>query len=104
MTTRTPDTDEIAELKKAFAELQANVAELNASLQQVLHQQTEAGSAEEATEDDLELLRQRLATLRERGEVAARELAREVEQHPLASVGIAFGIGYLLARLTGGLR
>jgi len=105
MNARNASHDELEELKQAFESLRADVAALNERLQQVLGQ----SAASEATADteeaaDLEALRRKIEELRNSGEAAARELAREVEAHPLLSVGVAFGIGYLLARVTGALR
>ncbi len=105
MNARNASHDELEELKQAFESLRADVAALNERLQQVLGQ----AAAAEATADteeaaDLEALRRKIDELRDSGEAAARELAREVEAHPLLSVGVAFGIGYLLARVTGALR
>ena len=107
MSARTPSQDELQELRQAFESLRADVAALNENLQQVLQSRAaepgENGSDEE-TAPDLEALRRKAEELRENSEAAARELAREVEAHPLLSVGVAFGVGYLLARITGAFR
>ncbi len=107
MSTRTTSQDELDELRQAFESLRADVAALNDSLQQVLQSRTneagETGNEGEAV-SDLEALRRKVEELRDSSETAARELAQEVEAHPLLSVGVAFGIGYLLARITGAFR
>lgn len=104
--------DDVQTLKSEFEDLRADVAALNENLQRLLQRQEAAsaagaGESETATEespDELEALRRKVEDLRNSGEEAAEELAREVEQHPLLSVGIAFGAGYLLARITGAIK
>ncbi len=105
----TAKQDDVETLKSEFESLRAEVASLAESLQQFIQQQsagaesaTEEGEGEPASGEELnewEALRQRLEAAREGGEQAVRELRNEVEQHPLASIGIALGLGYLLARL-----
>lgn len=110
MTSRTTSQDELEELRQAFESLRADVAALNDRLQQVLQSrpaesaEAETGSGGEDVAPDLEALRRKAEELRQSGEAAARELAREVEAHPLLSVGVAFGVGYLLARISGAFR
>ena len=100
----TAKQDEIEALKSEFESLRADVASLAESLNQFLNQQSattdqQSGSATGEGQDEWEVLRERLDAARAGGEQAVRELRSEVEQHPLASVGIALGLGYLLARL-----
>ena len=41
----------------------------------------------------------KLDSLRIQDEKVVRDLAAEVEQHPLASIMAAFGLGYIIAKL-----
>ncbi|MCG6885836.1 MAG: hypothetical protein LJE74_01345 [Proteobacteria bacterium] len=101
--------DEVDALKSEFESLRADVASLTDSFQEFLKQQSaRAGKGHEGKENvtstdeadsEWEVLRQRLEAARAGGEQVVRELRSEVEQHPVASVGIALGLGYLLARL-----
>lgn len=101
--------DDVEALKSEFESLRADVASLADNLQQFLNQQstrTEHATGDEGNEqptdeplNEWEELRERFDAARAGGEQAVRELSSEVEQHPLASIGIALGVGYLLARL-----
>lgn len=106
----TTKQDDVEALKSEFESLRADVASLAESLQQFLNQQsartghaTEEEEGEppldEALKEEWEALRERLDAARAGGEQAVRELRSEVEQHPLASIGIALGLGYLLGKL-----
>lgn len=101
--------DEMDALKSEFESLRADVASLTESFEQFLNQQSgpggnasgqeeQAGPSDEAL-SEWEVLRQRLEAARTGSEQAVRELRSEVEQHPVASVGIALGLGYLLGKL-----
>lgn len=98
--------DDVEALKSEFESLRADVAALAESLNQFLNQQSSQATGEEGSEpapeegqNEWEVLRQRIEAARAGGEQAARELRAEVQQHPLTSVGIALGLGYLLARM-----
>ena len=111
MTTRSTKDEEIRALKEELESLRADVAALSGNLKELLESRGVTGqtapvpeSGSEESLDDLEALRRKIAELRESGSAAAEELAREVETHPLLSLGVAFGAGYLLARITGVFR
>ena len=110
MTSRATKDDEIRELKAQLESLRADMAALTRNLETVLEER-QAGrqkAAAEGPEDeavgDLEALQRKLEALRQSGSAAAERLAQEVENHPLLSLGMAFGAGYLLARITGVFR
>ena len=42
-----------------------------------------------------------LELARDRGEQLLEELANEIRKHPLRSAAAAFGIGFIIAKLTG---
>jgi len=96
--------DDIASLREDLAALAANVR----ILMDRQENQT-PGSESTATESDSpgessdqwEDFQIKLAEARAHGEKAAKELSAEVEQHPLASVAVAFGIGFVVARVLG---
>jgi len=111
MTTRATKDEEIRELKAQLESLRADMAALTRNLETVLEERQTAGrqkAAAEGPEDevvgDLEALQRKLEALRQSGSAAAERLAQEVENHPLLSLGVAFGAGYLLARITGVFR
>ncbi len=101
--------DDVEALKSEFESLRADVASLADNLQQFLNQQSERTAHDTEDEgneqspdealNEWEALRERFEAARAGGEQAVHELRSEVEQHPLASIGIALGVGYLLAKL-----
>jgi hypothetical protein len=44
--------------------------------------------------------RQKFEEARTRGEKVVKELAVEIERHPLGSIAAAFGIGFIIAKLS----
>lgn len=75
------------DLHAAVAELSAQIQEMAENGQENLKSKLQAGA---------ERLRDMVGTARDRGEHAAEELRDQVKDHPLMSVGIAFGVGFLL--------
>jgi len=57
---------------------------------------------EDEFDEQREKLRARFNSARERGKGVVDELEEHVNEHPLGSLLTAFGIGYILARLSGG--
>lgn len=64
------------------------------------------GSAWQRSRREWAEFQQKLREAREQGEHAAEELTEEIRRHPLTSVAIAAGVGYLIARILsiGGRR
>lgn len=101
--------DELAALRKDFERLREDVAALTealrAAVQGAAGAQSAPGSDEgsESRPDDTEKwqeLRDRFEQTREHSREAIQDVEAEVRRHPLASLAIAFGVGYLYARLT----
>jgi ElaB/YqjD/DUF883 family membrane-anchored ribosome-binding protein len=113
MTNKTQVKDDAVDLKADFEELRADVAELANSFKAFLAaQQTKAGTAAseageaasavlEGENDDNEWqeFRRKLGEARLHSEQAIDDIGEEVAQHPLASLAVAFGVGYLAAKL-----
>lgn len=111
-------TDELAALKADFDQLREDVAAINEGLRTLLQreqaaegrraesgdqaatEETPAGSAGEEAEDEWQILRDRFEETRRHGEQTLDDLEQEVVRHPLASLALAFGVGYLYARMT----
>lgn len=93
--------DDVETLKEDIERLRADVAELARTLRGVLKDRLDTTAGDEAAgaENEWAAFREKLEAARAGSEEAARELRKEVEAHPLASLGVAFGAGYLLARL-----
>ena len=119
MTSKPQDTtqakDELADLKADFGNLREDVAELANSFKAFLDGQqphastkpasTKEGTAAEATgpageeESEWQEFRRKLDEARQHTEQTIDDLNEEVVQHPLASLAVAFGVGYLAAKL-----
>ena len=109
---KSQDKDELAALKVDYDHLREDVAELASSFKAFLEaqktrvtpQQGEAGEAagsagEEEGETEWQEFRRKLDEARLHSEQAIDDLGQEVVQHPLASLAVAFGVGYLAAKL-----
>ncbi len=103
--------DELAALRKDFDRLREDVAALTEALRAAVQggagpqAESASGSGEgaESPSGDTEKwqeLRDRFEQTREHSREAIADVETEVKRHPLASLAIAFGVGYLYARLT----
>ena len=96
--------EELQVLKDDLSKLRGDVADLVGVLKALGLEQVDA--TRESVEDELQAQRERLRALlaraRERGRGAADELEQHVNEHPVGSLLTAFGIGYILAKLSGG--
>ncbi len=92
--------EELASLRKDFEQLREDVAGLTEALQAVLAARREGGEEGAGEEAQWEQVRERVEQTRRHGREALDDLEVEVARHPLASLALAFGVGYLYARLT----
>lgn len=103
--------DELAALRKDFERLREDVAALTEALRAAVQggagpqaqSASDTGEGSESPSDDTEKwqeLRDRFEQTREHSREAIQDVEAEVRRHPLASLAIAFGVGYLYARLT----
>ncbi len=113
MTNKTQVQDDSIDLKADFEDLRADVAELANNFKAFLEAQqksasTENGEADAAAsvtpegendENEWQELRRKLGEARLHSEKTIDDLNEEVAQHPLASLAVAFGVGYLAAKL-----
>jgi hypothetical protein len=107
MTEKTHDK-ELDALKADIASLREEIAGLAAGVKKFagIHaEQPHAAAQQEgnATGEDgpgvWEDLLHKFDSSRVQGEKVVRDLAAEVEQHPLVSIMAAFGLGYIIAKL-----
>lgn len=98
--------EEMQTLKDDVAKLRADVSDLVGLLRDLGSEKV--GEARASVEEDIEELRERLRTAvggaKERGQKAADEVEERIAQHPLSSLLAAFGIGFIIAKLTNGGR
>ena len=101
-------SSEIRQLREDFAALQNDVAEITALLRELGADRFE--DAKSSTADTLregrEQFRRRVDAARARGQETIDEIGDTIGGHPLGSVAMAFGIGFLVAKLleVGGRR
>jgi ElaB/YqjD/DUF883 family membrane-anchored ribosome-binding protein len=86
-------------LKGEIQRLREQVAELSAERAEGAPGKGEGDSHPDKTMGPLEELLHKFDSSREQGEKAVKDLAEEVERHPLVSVMAAFGLGYVVAKL-----
>ena len=98
--------DEIQVLKDDVSKLRSDVADLVAMLKDLglskVHETRE--NLEDELREQREKLRAEFNRARERGKSAVDDFEQQVGMHPLGSLLTAFGIGYIIARLSGGGR
>lgn len=112
MTTQTEQQDELDALKDDLAALRDDVSAIAASLREFVSQAGQAkhaddstGGAEtepldsEAAENQWQEFKRKLEETRGHGEQTMQDVSEEVTRHPLASIAVAFGVGYVTAKL-----
>lgn len=111
MTNKTQD--EVGNLKSDFEDLRADMTELANSFKAFLEaQQTQASAGgaaagevsgattnDDKDETEWQEFRRKLDEARQHSEQTLEDINEEVAQHPLASLAVAFGVGYLAAKL-----
>lgn len=98
--TQKKEHEELEALKSEIDRLRKQVAELSTAREGKTHAQEGEGSGlHEAVRGPLEELLHKFDSSREQGEKVVKDLAEEVERHPLVSVMAAFGLGYVVAKL-----
>ena len=92
---------ELAALKADIARLREEIAGLTAGVKKSAGIHAEQPHAADRGEDHgvWADLFHKFDSSRAQGEKVVRDLAAEVEQHPLVSIMAAFGLGYIIAKL-----
>ena len=100
----TEETPGMEALKEELATLRSDVASLVATLGKI-----SASKVEEATDSVTETLEEggnwndmksQIEQARAQGEQLSKDLGEEVSRHPIASIAIAFGIGYIASKIV----
>ncbi len=100
MTTRTQNQD-VEALKEELASLRTDVASL---VEAMKHEQravttSDKPQGEESGSEQWNELKAKIEEARQQSEQISREVSEEVRRHPLASIAIAFGIGYIASKI-----
>jgi len=99
----TAEAADMESLKEELATLRSDVASLVASLGNITKSRVE-----EATDSVTETLEEssnwndmksQIEQARAQGEQLSQDLSEEVTRHPLASIAIAFGVGYIASKI-----
>ena len=96
--------EELQVLKDDVTKLRSDIAGLVDLFKELgLQKVNEArGTIEDELDEQREKLKARFNSARERGKGTVEDLEQHVTEHPLGSLLTAFGIGYILAKLSGG--
>ena len=100
----TEETPEMESLKEELANLRSDVASLVASLGKI--SQSKVAEATDSVTETLEEntnwddMKSQIERARAQGEQLSQDLSEEVSRHPLASIAIAFGIGYIASKIV----
>lgn len=103
MTSRT-ESPEVEALKAEFNKLRAEVAMLVESMKKDQHSAAESSNnpGTDETETDTsqwEDFKAKIERARNQTETIQRELSEEVRKHPITSIAVFFGIGYLISKI-----
>jgi len=94
--------EELDSLKEGFMKLRNDVADLfNHAFG---FGRSGAEMARDYGTDTMESLKQRFSDMRSRGEEQMHSLEHKVQEKPFASAVIAFGVGFVLAKMMGHRR
>lgn len=93
---------ELDGIKDSFAQLKHDMVDLFSRAFGL--GRTGADVAKGQASDAVENLKQRLSELKERGSDRVAVVGKKIEENPVPAALIAFGVGFLLAKLLGGGR
>ena len=95
--------DEVDVLKADITKLRDDFKEFAALLKDAAAgDRAQAGAASSLFGQSWEDLAKRIDDARKQGDETMQDLAEQVKQHPLASVALAFGVGYVIAKIMSG--
>jgi ElaB/YqjD/DUF883 family membrane-anchored ribosome-binding protein len=100
---RTPETNvdrmtgDVDDIKSSFVQLRSDVVELfNNAFGLGKHG---VGAAKDGAADAMEVLKERLDELKGKGVKKFESVERSIEDNPLPAALIAFGVGFVIAKL-----
>jgi ElaB/YqjD/DUF883 family membrane-anchored ribosome-binding protein len=96
--------EEMQVLKDDVEKLRSDISDLVGLLKDLGLQKIDEtrGTVEEELQEQREKLRVVLGRARERGKSAVDDVEQQMTEHPLGTLLTAFGIGYIIAKLSGG--
>ena len=96
--------EEMQILKDDVAKLRADITDLVGLLKDLGLQKVDEtrGNVEEELKEQRAKFQEALNRARERGMGSVEDLEQQMAEHPVGSLLTAFGIGYIIAKLSGG--
>ncbi|MEJ2760646.1 MAG: hypothetical protein P8126_03675 [Gammaproteobacteria bacterium] len=96
--------EELQILKDDVAKLRADITDLVGLLKDLGLQKVDEtrGNVEEELKEQRARFQEALNRARERGMGSVEDLEQQMTEHPVGSLLTAFGIGYIIAKLSGG--
>jgi len=96
-----PSADTTEEFKAELKELRDDIAKLVETVKAMGRERADSAfhSAREAIDDAADRIKSRAAEAQRRGEAAAEEVEAMITRHPLTSILVAIGLGYLVGRM-----
>jgi len=92
-------SDEMQQLKDGFSQLRADVVDLFSHA--FGWGKSGASVARDSASEAMDSLKSKYADLKARGSDQLEDFEHKIEENPLASALIAFGVGFLVAKLFG---
>lgn len=90
-------TDDVESIKSSFSQLRHDVLELLGSAFGL--GKSGAEYAKDSAGDAVEAMKLRLTDLKERGADRMHAVEKKIEENPLPAALIAFGVGFLIAKI-----
>ena len=93
---------ELHDVKGDLQQLRADFASLAETFKAEAHKRasTAASDVKSRVGDGVDFLKENLGAARELGEKALKQAQAKVEENPMTSVLIAFGVGFLIGKFT----
>lgn len=92
-------TDELANLKNSYSQLRKDVTNLFTQL--VGARRGGADAARGSATDAMENLKTQLSDLKDKSADQMQFVQKRIEEHPVSSTLIAFGVGFIVAKFFG---
>jgi ElaB/YqjD/DUF883 family membrane-anchored ribosome-binding protein len=96
--------DELQTLKDDIAKLRTDVSQLVDVLKDLGVEKVDSAraSVEEEIQAQRERVRDAIGKAKDRGKKTADDIEDHITEHPLSSLLAAFGLGFIIAKLSGG--
>jgi ElaB/YqjD/DUF883 family membrane-anchored ribosome-binding protein len=106
MTEKRTIEEEVDALKADMVKLRDDLKEFAALLKSSAGDRSTAGTPFSGLGQSWEDFTKKMEDARKEGDQALQDIAEQIKQHPLSSVSLAFGVGYVISKIMnlGGRR